>query len=182
VVRAVGHQSREVSISACGRDCPKQSPPGGRLQRGRSLSEAPGPPRLASAPKSPRLGSDIPVAKSLPEAQSGQECPSHSNLNHPRYSLSLPSPRLCLGRGLGDREVAGLRRCQTPTPYMFDSCHLDPEPDAQLHILLANLMQAADTLRGDDNHYPGVHRVHQSLKAYSETFKHPGWKPVSHTD
>jgi len=66
--------------------------------------------------------------------------------------------------------------------YMFDSCHLDPEPDAQLHILLANLMQAADTLRGDDNHYPGVHRVHQSLKAYSETFKHPGWKPVSHTD
>lgn len=66
--------------------------------------------------------------------------------------------------------------------YMFANCNLDPEPDAQLHIILANLMQAARTLRGDDDHYPGVRRVHQSLEAYGETFEHQDWKPVAHSD
>jgi hypothetical protein len=64
--------------------------------------------------------------------------------------------------------------------YMFANCHLDPEPDAQLHVILANLIQASETLRGEENHYPGVHRVHQSLDAYGDTFRHEGWTPVGH--
>jgi hypothetical protein len=59
------------------------------------------------------------------------------------------------------------------------NCKLEPEADAQLHIVIAELLAGAEAMQGKE---PGVarragaKRVVKALNAYGEHFEHAGWK------
>lgn len=66
-------------------------------------------------------------------------------------------------------EVAGI----------VQNCKLPPEADAQLHIVVAELMAGAEAMQGKEEgvtRRAGAERVAKALNAYGEHFEHAGWK------
>ena len=65
--------------------------------------------------------------------------------------------------------------------YMVENCKLDPQADAQLHIIVADLMngvEAAQGKQGEKKRASGVVKVAQAANAYGKHFDHAGWKAI----
>lgn len=67
---------------------------------------------------------------------------------------------------------------QREVRYMISNCKLPPAADAQLHILLAALIQGSATMQSDQNPRQGAMRIVQALDTYGEYFAHPDWKSL----
>lgn len=60
-------------------------------------------------------------------------------------------------------------------------CRLPEQVDAQFHLVLAEMMQGVDEMRGSaPKRSQGAVRMVQALDAYGRHFDHPGWKPLAH--
>jgi len=61
------------------------------------------------------------------------------------------------------------------------NCKLPPEADRNLHVVVAQLVSAADDLRGKSNASPteGFHKAVGAANLYGRYFDHPGWKPIA---
>ena len=59
-------------------------------------------------------------------------------------------------------------------------CKLPPEADANLHIVIAELVAAADAMQGRSEEKPaqGAERAVNATHAYAKYFEHPGFKPI----
>ncbi|HUH87368.1 MAG TPA: hypothetical protein VL003_04870 [Pusillimonas sp.] len=65
--------------------------------------------------------------------------------------------------------------------YIVENCKLEPAPDAQLHIVLGNVMQGLEAVKGNvpqQNRADGVVKIAQTLNTYGQFFEHEGWKPI----
>lgn len=68
-------------------------------------------------------------------------------------------------------EVAGI----------VQNCKLEPEADAQLHLVIAELMGGAEAMEGKEkgvSRRAGAERVAKALNAYGKHFDHAGWKRI----
>lgn len=61
------------------------------------------------------------------------------------------------------------------------NCKLPPEADRNLHVVVAELLSAADDLRGKFAASPadGFHKAVRAANLYGQYFDHPGWKPIA---
>ena len=60
------------------------------------------------------------------------------------------------------------------------NCKLPPAADANLHYVVADLMQGISLMRGTDpqrTRHDGAALVHGALRAYPKYFDDPDWKP-----
>lgn len=65
--------------------------------------------------------------------------------------------------------------------YMVENCKLPADADAQLHIIVADLVagaEAAQGKHGEGKRAAGVVQVAQASNAYGKYFSHSGWKAV----
>lgn len=65
--------------------------------------------------------------------------------------------------------------------YIVKNCKLDPKADAQLHIVVGEIMQAVETLEGkgaEKDRASGLLAIAGALNTYGEYFAHPGWKAL----
>lgn len=65
--------------------------------------------------------------------------------------------------------------------YIVQNCKLDPKADAQLHVVVADIVNGVDTIEGKQHNKKramGVVKVAQALNAYGKHFAHDGWQPV----
>lgn len=63
------------------------------------------------------------------------------------------------------------------------SCKLDPQADAQLHIIIANTLEGAEVMQGKikgSARQNGAVKILGALKNYAVYFDHPNWKPIRH--
>jgi hypothetical protein len=69
---------------------------------------------------------------------------------------------------------------QQQVTVILAQCRLKPEADANLHIIITDLLSGADTMQGKDGAAPvfGAHQVVESMHAYGEYFDHPGWRSL----
>ena len=71
-----------------------------------------------------------------------------------------------------EREVAGI----------VENCKLEPAADAQLHGLIAQMMQGSEMTKGKQGNAKradGVVSVAKALNTYGDYFSHPGWKKIN---
>lgn len=66
----------------------------------------------------------------------------------------------------------------TALNYMFEHCKLEPEADANLHILLERLMHAANAVKTAPDSTEGVPEIMEVLEAYPRYFDHPDWQSL----
>lgn len=65
--------------------------------------------------------------------------------------------------------------------YMVENCKLAPQADAQLHIILAEVMAGVETAegkQGEKKRASGVVKVAKAANAYDEHFDHAGWVAI----
>ena len=67
------------------------------------------------------------------------------------------------------------RAVREQVAYLVANCKLEPKADAVLHVLIAELLGAAETLERDPQAADGLPRIEQALRQYPEFFDHPGW-------
>lgn len=63
------------------------------------------------------------------------------------------------------------------------TCKLDKETDAMLHLVLADIIEGTDGLRGKNKQVGregGAVKILQALKNYNVYFDHPGWRSIAH--
>ena len=60
------------------------------------------------------------------------------------------------------------------------NCRLPEDADAQLHLVLAEIIEGAGQMKGDGDRRQGAVRIVQALDAYGAHFDHPGWKGLVH--
>ncbi|WP_368640413.1 hypothetical protein ABRZ04_04105 [Castellaniella ginsengisoli] len=73
----------------------------------------------------------------------------------------------------------------TQFTYIVENCKLEPEADAQLHILLGNISQGVNVIEGKvsgEQPEDGLIKMAQALNSYGSYFNHPNWESfdVSH--
>ena len=67
--------------------------------------------------------------------------------------------------------------------YMVANCKLEPEVDAQLHVLIAEILEGADAMAGKSKQVTrrqGAVKVIGALENYGTYFNDPNWKPLAH--
>ena len=65
---------------------------------------------------------------------------------------------------------------QGQVDYMVENCHLAPEVDEQLHMVLGQVLEGTAEMEGGADPRAGAVRIVQALNAYGEHFEHPGWQ------
>jgi len=61
----------------------------------------------------------------------------------------------------------------TQVQYLIANCKLEPAADAQLHIVIGQMLGAADALAKDPSSSEGMPRLQQTLRLYGDYFAHP---------
>ena len=59
------------------------------------------------------------------------------------------------------------------------NCKLPEDADAQLHVVLAEILEGIEWMRGAERQ-AGAVKVVQALDAYGKHFDHAGWRPLGH--
>lgn len=59
--------------------------------------------------------------------------------------------------------------------FLFANCRLQPEADAALHGILAELLLSAQRLEAGASPAEEHYALHASLQRYGQLFQHPGW-------
>lgn len=66
---------------------------------------------------------------------------------------------------------------QKQLDFMVENCVLEPEVDAQFHIVLGEVMTGVSALKEGEVE-AGATSIVQALNAYGEHFEHPGWQMI----
>lgn len=65
--------------------------------------------------------------------------------------------------------------------YIVQNCKLDPEADANLHLIIEDVVAGADAMQGKNKKLKakaGASRVIAGLSNYGKYFDHPGWRSL----
>lgn len=66
--------------------------------------------------------------------------------------------------------------------YIVENCKLEPQADAQLHIIVADLINGADIVSGkeqDHTRADGVVKLVQAMNNYGQFFNHQAWQQIA---
>ncbi len=63
---------------------------------------------------------------------------------------------------------------QAQVQYLIANCKLEPAADAQLHIVIGQMLAAADALSKEPMSKDGMPRLHEAVQMYGDHFEHPG--------
>jgi hypothetical protein len=74
--------------------------------------------------------------------------------------------------------VALAERLQQQVDFVTANCKLPEEADAQLHIVLAAILEGMDAMKAGSDRLQGALRTVVALEAYGRHFDHPNWTSV----
>jgi len=85
--------------------------------------------------------------------------------------------RAALGSGMKHDALA--TKVSAEVAGIVQNCKLEPEADAQLHIVIAEIMAGVEAMEGKvkgETPSAGAEKIGKALNAYGEHFDHAGWK------
>jgi hypothetical protein len=85
--------------------------------------------------------------------------------------------RAALGGGMKYQALAN--RVNAEVAGIVQNCKLEPEADAQLHLVIADIMAGVEAMEGKvkgETRRAGAEKIARALDAYGEHFDHAGWQ------
>lgn len=70
---------------------------------------------------------------------------------------------------------------QENVTYLIENCQLTPAADANLHVIINDLLASASLLTAGDQSGEAIEKLHHALSAYPRYFNHPNWSPLTAT-
>jgi hypothetical protein len=70
------------------------------------------------------------------------------------------------------------KKIEAQVGYVVANCKLDPKADANLHVVLEQMLEGVEAMKGEPKKNPraGAGKVVDALNNYGNHFDHPGWK------
>lgn len=97
-----------------------------------------------------------------------------------RADIGNSLPRIHGGR-YSNADFAKLAdRMQKEIDGVVANCKLPEDADAQLHVVIEQLIDATAALKGKAGQAKAVAIIVDALNAYGKHFDHPEWKPLTH--
>jgi hypothetical protein len=126
---------------------------------------APGPPANLELDQGKRWATDAPLRKGMEALHA-----AFAERVEAIHAGTLPAADY---RALGGK-------VQTEVATVVAECKLEPKADAVLHVIVAELLAAADILQGRAPGTPvaGAQRAVTALNDYGRYFDHPQWQPL----
>lgn len=85
--------------------------------------------------------------------------------------------RAALGSGMKYGALA--KKVNAEVAGIVQNCKLEPEADAQLHLVIADILAGVEAMEGKvegETRREGAEKLAKALDAYGEHFDHAGWK------
>lgn len=98
-----------------------------------------------------------------------------------RASVATTLPKAHAGKATTADYEALSKEVNTQVAYIVEHCKLDPKADAQLHTVIGEMLNGAETAEGKQgkSRASGVVQIAQGLNTYGKYFDHAGWKSIS---
>jgi hypothetical protein len=96
-----------------------------------------------------------------------------------RTALSADLNAIHAGTETDAQYQALAERVNSEVANMVQNCKLEPRVDEQFHVVLTELLAAAEAMQGKDKDAStrhGAERMAKALNDYGRYFQHPGWK------
>ena len=107
------------------------------------------------------------------------DAPLRQGMESIRAAVAKDVDAIHAGKATPGQYKALAERISQEVAGIVQNCKLDPEADAQLHLVIAELMAGAEAMDGaakSDAALQGAERVAKALNTYGEYFDHAGWK------
>jgi hypothetical protein len=112
----------------------------------------------------------------------GQKWPTDEALrrgmDEMRGAMTGSLGRIHAGQFTSADYVALAERLQQQVDFVTANCKLPEEADAQLHIVLAEILEGIDAMKDGPDRVQGALRTVLALEAYGRYFDHLDWTPV----
>lgn len=95
-----------------------------------------------------------------------------------RDALTAELPAIHSGKASAEQYHALANKVHEQVEFMVQTCKLDKDADAMLHLILAELIAGADAMvEQKDNHarHLGAEKIARALDDYGTYFDHPDW-------
>ncbi|HEX2752060.1 MAG TPA: hypothetical protein VHP34_02925 [Alphaproteobacteria bacterium] len=106
------------------------------------------------------------------------DAPLRQGMERVRAAAFLAEKSLLNGTLEETQVIALAADIDSALAFMFEHCKLEPEADANLHILLERLMHATAMLKKDTHTTEGLPQILDVLESYPQYFNHPEWSTV----
>ena len=111
------------------------------------------------------------------------DAPLRSGMEHIRNALAAALPDIHRNT-LADTQYAALANTvSSEVSGIVANCKLQPQADAQLHLIIADMLQGVEAMQGkhaQSTRQHGAMQVVGALEKYADFFDHPHWKPIRH--
>lgn len=100
-----------------------------------------------------------------------------------RDQVNAAVPTIHSGKMSNAQYDALAKKVNDEVAGIIAACKLPAEADAQLHIVIADLMEGAETMAGKEKkakRMNGAVKIIGTLDRYAAHFDHPDWKPIKH--
>jgi hypothetical protein len=97
----------------------------------------------------------------------------------PPLRQGMENIRAALSKGMNYEALAIEVRGEVAA--IVQNCRLEPAADAQLHVLLIQLLAGAEAMEGKvqgESSRAGADRIARALNAYGRHFDHAGWRDL----
>lgn len=97
-----------------------------------------------------------------------------------RAAFDADHPAIHAGKQSDAQYAALATRIDQQVKSIVANCRLPADADANLHFVVADLLQGVALMRGEDparSRHDGAALVHGALQAYGRYFDDPAWKP-----
>ncbi len=118
------------------------------------------------------------------QLKDGQKWPTDASLREGmaniRAAFDADHPAIHTGKQTDAQYLALASRIEQQVESIVANCHLPADADANLHLVIADLLQGVALMRGEDStrtRHDGAALVHGALRAYGQYFADPAWRP-----
>jgi hypothetical protein len=111
------------------------------------------------------------------------DAPLRKAMSNVRSAMSKSLHAIDEGKFSTARYDALAKKINDEVAYMVSNCKLEPKADAQLHLIIADLLEGAEVMQGKvkaAKRHDGAVKVMGALENYGSYFDDPTWQPIKH--
>jgi len=107
--------------------------------------------------------------------------PLRQGMSRIRNALEANLPAIHAGKTSPAQFQVLAKKVNGELAFIVKNCKLDPQADAMLHLVLADIIAGADGMAGKDKglgRREGALKIVRALESYATYFDHPGWQAL----
>ncbi len=105
------------------------------------------------------------------------DAPLRAGMEQIRTLIAVSQATVAAGAALSSADAHQLAEgIRHQVDELIRNCKLEPEVDAALHVLIADMLQGAAELAGEPPSAEGLARIQNAINQYARYFSHPGWE------